>query len=84
MSALAASAVLLAASLAQAQEPPAHLTLYKSASSAACSGDQTVWIDPKTHLYYVRHEALYGKVRRGGFNCRKQAEAAGYRLARSR
>jgi hypothetical protein len=32
----------------------------------------------------VRHEALYGKIRPGGLNCRKQAEIAGYRPAKSR
>jgi hypothetical protein len=84
MRVLVASAVLLTSSFAQAQQPPAHLTLYKTASSAACTGDETVWIDPKTGVYYVRGEALYGKTRPGGYNCRRQAEAAGYRSKRSR
>ncbi|HWI29328.1 MAG TPA: hypothetical protein VN668_20305 [Stellaceae bacterium] len=79
---LAASAVLLTSSFAQAQQAPAHLTLYKTVSSAACSDDKTVWIDPKTGIYYVKGEALYGKTRPGGYNCRRQAEAAGYRSAR--
>lgn len=81
---LVASAVLLTSSVAQAQQAPAHLTLYKTASSAACTGDQTVWIDPKTGIYYVKGEAPYGKTRPGGYNCRQQAEAAGYRSARQR
>jgi hypothetical protein len=82
MRALAATAALLSAGVALAQEPPAHLTLYKTVSSAACSGDETVWLAPATHTYYVRGEPLYGKTRPGGYNCRKQADAAGYHPAK--
>jgi hypothetical protein len=69
--------------LALAQQPHRHLTLYKTTSSAACS-DETVWIDPKTETYYVKGERLYGKTAPGGYNCRGQAEAAGYRAAKAR
>jgi hypothetical protein len=68
---------------APGQQPHPHLTLYKTASSAACS-DETVWIDPKTATYYRRGERLYGKTAPGGYNCRQQAEAAGYRAAKAR
>ena len=69
------------ASLALAQQ--AHLTLYKTVSSAACS-DETVWIDPRTQTYYRKGERLYGKTAPGGYNCRQQAEAAGYRAGNAR
>ena len=77
------TAILLGmpASLALAQQ--AHLTLYKTVSSAACS-DETVWIDPKTQTYYRKGERLYGKTTPGGYNCRKQAEAAGYHAGNAR
>jgi hypothetical protein len=81
---LVATAAMLTSSLAVAQQAPAPLTLYKTVSSAACSGDQTIWADPKTRTYYVRGEPLYGKTRPGGYNCQKQAEAAGYHPAKSR
>jgi hypothetical protein len=80
---LAAILVSAMPGLAPAQQPRPHLTLYKTASSAACS-DQTVWVDPKTQTYYLRGERLYGKTRPGGYNCRQQAEAAGYRAATAR
>lgn len=69
------------AALAQQASPaPApRLTLYKTVSSAACTGDTTVWLDPAAHVYYVKGDKLYGKTGRGGYNCRKQADAAGYR-----
>lgn len=84
MRVLVAAAAVLTSGLAFAQQAPAPLTLYKTASSAACSGDQTVWIAPETRTYYVRGDPLYGKTRPGGYNCRTQAEAAGYRPARAR
>jgi hypothetical protein len=82
---LVASFVALApaAVLAQAPEKPAaKVTLYKTASSAACSGDVAVWVDPDARLYYLKGDKLFGKTRHGGYNCRKQVEAAGYRAAK--
>ena len=70
--------------LAQATKPLGTLTLYKNANSAACSGDATVWVDPQTHLYYVKGERLFGKTPRGGYNCSRQAEAAGYQPGKAR
>lgn len=84
MRVLVATVIVLTSGLALAQEGPAHLTLYKTVSSAACEGDQTIWADPRTHTYYVRGEPLYGKTSPGGYNCRKQAEAAGYHPAKPR
>jgi hypothetical protein len=63
--------------------PPAKVTLYKTADSAACSGDVAVWVDPNTRVYYLKGDKLFGKTRPGGYNCRKQVEAAGYRAAKS-
>ncbi len=79
MRTLIATLVAMMSSLALAQQPPAKLSLYKTADSAACSGDETVWVDPETHVYYLKRDKLYGKTKRGGYNCRGQADAAGYR-----
>jgi hypothetical protein len=68
----------------QATKPPETLTLYKNANAAACSGDATVWVDPQTRLYYVKGERLFGKTPRGGYNCSRQAEAAGYQPGKAR
>ncbi|MDB5409253.1 MAG: hypothetical protein JWL84_4165, partial [Rhodospirillales bacterium] len=59
-------------------KPPAKLTLYKTIGSAACSGDVAVWVDPETGVYYLKSDKFFGKTNRGGYNCRKQADAAGY------
>jgi hypothetical protein len=81
---LLAAVVTITASVALAQQTPTKLTLYKTASSAACSGGQTVWVDPDTKTYYPKGDKLYGKTKHGGYNCRKQADAAGYRAPESR
>jgi hypothetical protein len=82
--AAAPSAALAQQAPAAPAERPAKLTLYKTASSAACAGDVTVWLDPTAGVYYVRGERLYGKTRRGGYNCRRQADAAGYRASKAK
>jgi hypothetical protein len=70
--------------LAQQAKTPAKITLYKTANSAACSGDATVWVDLETHVYYVRGDKLFGKTKHGGYSCRQQADTAGYRTLKSR
>jgi hypothetical protein len=84
MRVMAATLAILTSSVALAQQPAGHLTLYKTASSAACGGDETVWVDPKTHSYYLRGNRLYGKTSPGGYNCRKQADDAGYHAVAAR
>ncbi len=81
---LVASIIVMASGVElAAQEQPPKLTLYKTAVSAACSSDETVWIDPETRTYYLKGDRLYGQTKRGGYNCRKQAEAAGFRAFKS-
>lgn len=83
---LVATVSIVSASLAAAQDtpakPPVAVSLYKTASSAACADDVTVWVDPERRLYYVKGDPLYGKTRPGGYNCRRHVEAAGYRPGR--
>jgi hypothetical protein len=83
-----AMVVMMISSVALAQQtptkPPAKLTLYKTIDSAACSPDATVWVDPEARVYYLKGDRFFGKTNRGGYNCRKQADAAGYRESKSR
>jgi hypothetical protein len=65
-------------------KPPTKLTLYKTADSAACSGDATVWVASEAHVYYLKGDKFFGKAKHGGYNCRKQADAAGYQASKSR
>jgi hypothetical protein len=85
---LLAVVIITISSAALAQQtptkPPAKLTLYKTSDSAACSGDATVWLDPDTRVYYLKGDKFFGKTKRGGYNCRKQADAAGYLASKSR
>ena len=85
---LLAIVIMMISSVALAQQtptkPPAKLTLYKTSDSAACSGDATVWLDPQAQVYYLKGDKFFGKTNRGGYNCRKQADAAGYRASKSR
>jgi hypothetical protein len=80
--------LVIAPTVGLAQEtptkPPAKLTLYKTVGSAACSGDVAVWVDPGTRVYYLQGDKLFGKTARGGYNCRNQADAAGYRGSKPR
>jgi hypothetical protein len=85
---LLAAAIIMISSVALAQQAPpkspAKLTLYKTVDSAAGSGDATVWVDPDAHVYYLKGDQYFGKTKHGGYNCRKQADAAGYRASKSR
>ena len=72
--ALALAMVLAAMPGTALAQPAPALTLYKTAGSAACMDDATVWVDPETRLYYVKGDPGFGKTRRGGYNCRKHAE----------
>jgi hypothetical protein len=76
----------MVATLAFAEEAklPAKLTLYKTVSSAACEGDATVWVDPATRVYHLKGDKLFGNTKLGGYNCRKQADAAGYVASKPR
>lgn len=67
----------------QTTKPPSRLTLYKTADSAACSGDAVVWLDSDSLVYYLKGDKSFGKTKHGGYNCRKQADAAGYHAFRS-
>jgi hypothetical protein len=84
---LLAMVIIMIPSVALAQQtpakPPAKLTLYKTIDSAACSGDATVWVDSEAHVYYLKGDKFFGKTKRGGYNCREQADAAGYRMSKA-
>src|SRR5258708_21755129 len=85
---LLAMVIIMIPSVALAQQtpakPPAKLTLYKTVDSAACSGDATVWVDPDAHVYYLKGDQYFGKTRHGGYNCPRQADAAGHPPSKSR
>jgi hypothetical protein len=83
---LALMALSPGVSLAQqaTSNAPAKLTLYKTADSAACSDDVAVWVDPDARAYYLKGDRSFGKTKHGGYTCRKQADAAGYRGPKSR
>jgi hypothetical protein len=85
---LLVAVIITIPSVALAQQTPAKplakITLYRTPDSAACSGDATVWVDSEAHVYYLKGDEFFGKTKHGGYNCRKQAGAAGYRASKSR
>jgi hypothetical protein len=85
---LLVAVIITIPSVALAQQTPAKplakITLYRTPDSAACSGDVTVWVDSEAHVYYLKGDKFFGKTKHGGYNCRKQADAAGYHASKSR
>ena len=79
-----AIALLMMPGIALAEQTPAKITLYKTADSAACSGDTAVWVDVASGIYHMKGDKSFGKTGRGGYTCRQQADAAGYRPAHPR
>src|SRR5260370_473222 len=80
---LLAILVLMIPGAALAQQttakPPAKLTLYKTADSAACSGHAAVWVHSETHVYYLKGDKFFGKTKHGGYESRPMPLATTHR-----
>jgi hypothetical protein len=65
--------------------PKGEPELFPSEAEAErrCPGDLVVWVDPATHTYHFRGQRWYGSTEKGGYACRKEAEAQGYHRNRS-
>ena len=44
-----------------------------------CPLDKIVWVNPRTHLWYIRTSKHYANDRYGGFACLGDAKKAGYK-----
>ncbi len=89
--ALAAVAGLaLAAAPVSAQQPtktaaPAAAQ-YKTEAEAkgrCATGDIVVWVNTSTKVYHYAGNAEYGKTKKGGYACEKEAGASGFHAAKN-
>jgi len=76
------AATVLALALPEAwAAPKGEPELYPSEAEAErrCPGDLVVWVDPATRTYHFRGLRESGSTEKGGYACKKAAEAQGYR-----
>ena len=80
-----ASTVLALAAPGAGAAPKAEAELYPNEAEAErhCAADIVVWVDPATRTYHFRGHRWYGSTEKGGYTCRKEAEAQGYHRNRS-
>jgi hypothetical protein len=80
-----ASTVLALALPEAGAAPRAEPELFASEAEAErhCPADIVVWIDPSTRVYHFRGQRWFGSTPKGGYACKKEAEAQGYRHNRS-
>ena len=80
-----ASTVLALATPEAWAAPKAEAELFRSEAEAErhCPGDLVVWVDPSTRIYYFRGQRWFGSTEKGGYACKKDAEAQGYHRNRS-
>ena len=52
---------------------------YESQAQRHCPADVIVWLDLRKGIYYAKRQRWYGRGFNGGFVCREEARASGYR-----
>jgi len=80
---LPAGSALVHAQTAQ-KSPAAQASQYKTEEDAKahCSGDAVVWVNPSSKVYHYAGTKAYGKTKRGGYACEKEASAGGFHAAK--
>ena len=87
LAALAGLALAAAPAFAEQAKkaPEAASTQYKTEAEAkghCADGDIVVWENPSSKVYHYAGNSPYGKTKRGGYACEKDAGAAGYHAAK--
>jgi len=54
-----------------------------AAEMPSCPGDNTVWVNARSHVFHYRGTVNYGATQTGTYACEKQALAAGNRAAKN-
>jgi hypothetical protein len=62
-------------------QPPGFDT--EAAAQAHCSADTVVWLNTKSRVYHLKGAEYYGHTKKGTYVCKKEADAAGDREAKS-
>ena len=80
-----ASTVLVLAMTEAWAAPKPEPELFPSEAEAErhCPADIVVWVDPSTRVYHFRGQRWFGSTPKGGYACKKEAEAQGYHHNRS-
>ena len=52
-----------------------------TSANGQCPGDVLVWVNTRSGIYHLPGSRWYGSTRQGQYMCRKDADAAGYRVA---
>jgi hypothetical protein len=88
LAALAGLALAAAPAFAeQAKKPAAPAAAqYKTEAEAkghCAAGDLVVWVNTSTKVYHYAGTADYGKTKKGGYACEKEAGASGFHAAKN-
>lgn len=52
---------------------------YEAQAQRHCPDDAVVWLDFRKEVYYLKRQKRYGQGSTGGFVCRREARAGGFR-----
>jgi len=55
----------------------------EASAKAHCATDEVVWVNLKSKIYHEKGTHFYGTTKNGEYACRKEADAAGDRNAKS-
>jgi len=55
----------------------------ETSAKAHCATDEVVWVNTKSKVYHLKGTHYYGATKQGEYACRKEADAAGDRNAKS-
>jgi hypothetical protein len=66
------------------KSPASQAGQYKTEEDAKahCSGDAVVWVNTSSKVYHYAGTKAYGKTKRGGYACEKEASTGGFRAAK--
>jgi hypothetical protein len=64
-----------------AGQPPGFDT--ETAAQAHCGADTVVWLNTKSRVYHLKGAEYYGHTKKGAYVCKKEADAAGDREAKT-
>lgn len=87
LAALAGLALVAAPAMAEQAKkaPEAASTQYKTEAEAkghCAAGDIVVWVNTSSKVYHYAGNPDYGKTKRGGYECEKDATASGFHAAK--
>jgi hypothetical protein len=68
-----------------APAPAAKAAQFKTEAEAKghCPADIVVWVNTSTKVYHYAGNADYGKTKRGGYACEKEASTGGFHAAKN-